>query len=199
MRRTVPALVVLVLLVTGCTGDGAPVVSEDPIPVEPAGGIGDGAGSPDGGRGDRDGGPIPVEPDGGPGGEVPPLDEAPSFGVSSEVASAVVEPSSGCWTAESTGEGVCFDGVLSPEQHVLAVDEQLVVTYPEGEMVFEVGPAFTSDGGFVSPENNLPFELQAGGLWIVSTADLEPGEYVLHLAWTGEQGDATAALTLRVG
>ena len=44
------------------------VYQEAPIPVEPDGGIGDGAGSipvePDGGIGDG-AGPIPVEPDGG--------------------------------------------------------------------------------------------------------------------------------------
>lgn len=61
----------------GGIGDGAgPPQDDGPIPVEPDGGIGDGAGPP---RGD---GPFPVEPDGGIGdgaGPLPP--EAPPIAV----------------------------------------------------------------------------------------------------------------------
>lgn len=197
MRRAVlPALSVLLLLTAGCTIRAEGSATEPAIAVDPP----DGGGA---GPMPAPGEPIPVEGDGGIGGPAGSLDVAPPFGVSSEVASAVVEPASSCWTPEGGGPGVCADGFPVPQDHVISVDSQLVVTYPAGDMTFEVGPAFDGDPsapgtGVVPPDTSLPFEMEHAGIWLVSTADLEPGEYALWLNWNGAQGSSSAVMTIRV-
>lgn len=193
--RTLLLLLVLVLALAGCAGDGVAVgaggdpesgsESETAIPVEPDGGIGDGAQPlPEG--------PIPVEGDGGIGGEVPPSDgTAPAFGVSSETDSISADPFTYCWTDPAAGTGLCADGIPDPSANPITVADQLVVTYEEGTIT-----ATVQDG---SPNGiTLPVVAENPGVNLVDTTSLEPGAHTLDLFWTGEQGDAATQLALTV-
>ena len=212
--RTLPALLLVLLLGLAACGDPEATSTTDPtdqpIPVEPDGGIGDTPTSegdqpipvePDGGIGDASsstasGDPIPVEGDEGIGdgaGAPAPLTEAPDFGVSSEVDSAAVPPFTSCWSAG--GEGVCADGVPQPEAVELSADAQLVVTYAEGELTATSSPAADGVEGAQSP---LPAEQENPGIWLVDVSGLDDGSHIVWLSWTGPQGDAFTAVTVSI-
>lgn len=113
MNRTATALITFALAATlaaGCTSepeisDGLPLADEagapadDPIPVEPDGGIGDQPipVEPDGGAGDQ---PMPVEPDGGIGGPGDPIVQSNLIldGDRTEVLATCLEPDAGAAT-----------------------------------------------------------------------------------------------------
>ena len=128
---TIPRLLllsVLLLALTACAdgtavGAGGPAdddtATEAPIPVEPDGGIGDGAGPPG------------------------PLAEAPDFGVSSEADSLSATPFTSCWSTADTG--VCADGFPTPLDHQLEANAQLVVTYEPGTVTAFAWPLDEAD------------------------------------------------------
>ena len=209
---TIPRLLllsVLLLALTACAdgtavGAGGPAdddtATEAPIPVEPDGGIGDGAGAPDDSSAPIDDGPIPVEPDGGIGdgaGPPGPLAEAPDFGVSSETDSLSAAPFTSCWSTADTG--VCADGLPTPMDHQLKADAQLVVTYEPGTVTAHAWPLDQADPA-AEPADADRTELtvveEHPGVNLIDVSTLEPGTYHLALSWAGEQGDAHTAVAL---
>ncbi|AXV04747.1 hypothetical protein DVS28_a0038 [Euzebya pacifica] len=211
---TIPRLLllsVLLLALTACAdgtavGAGGPAdddtASEAPIPVEPDGGIGDGAGAPGDSSAPIDDGPIPVEPDGGIGdgaGPPGPLAEPPSFGVSSETDSLSADPYASCWTTEDTG--VCSDGAPTPMEYPLKADAQLVVTYEPGTVTAYAWPLDEADPA-AEPADADRTELtvveEHPGVNLIDVSTLEPGSYHLALSWAGEQGDAHTAVALAI-
>ena len=207
------AVLLLSLLTAACAdgiavGSGDPTVTADPpepadtpIPVEPDGGIGDGAGPPEGQLPADGDAPIPVEPDGGIGdGAGPPgeLAEVPSFGVSSETESLSVRPDSSCWSAD--GQGICADGFPTPREHPITAAEQLVVTFEPGQLQ---ATAIPLDPGADQADPNaaqtaLPLVEENPGIWLVPVTTLDPGTYQLTLFWNGDQGDAAGTLALTI-
>jgi hypothetical protein len=205
--RTALTLLILILALAGCadttaTGAGDPA-SDDPIPVEPDGGTGDGAGPPtedaaaSSGLADQ---PVPVEGQGdiGDGAGAPaPLTEAPDFGVSSEVDSGVVAPYTYCWSTVSTG--ACADGFPSSEV-TLAAQDQLVVTYAEGELTAGASATFDDQdvGSDIGEITDLPVVMENPGIWLVDISGLEAGQHAIHLGWNGEQGDSFGILDVTI-
>jgi hypothetical protein len=157
------------------TAAGAqPADSDAPIPVEGEGDIGDGAGSA----------PVPAT--------------VPDFGVTSETADAVVTPYTSCWT-DGAGAGICSDGISSTGDP-LAADDQLVVTYHEGELTAMSSEPLPGAGpGVDDPVRSpLPVVQENPGIWLVDVSGLPAGEHVIWLDWTGEPGDSHAALAVSI-
>jgi hypothetical protein len=188
-------LCILALMIAACadTASTGATSSEEPIPVEPDGGIGDGAAAS---------GPsepaIPVEGDGdiGDGTTGSDLAEPPDFGVSSETDSGAIAPYSSCWSAE--GQGLCADGVPQPDRLSITADSQVVVTYAEGQLTaaWSTPPADGELGA--ADRTDLPVQQENPGIWLVDVTDVPTGDHVMWLFWTGEQGDASAAVSLVV-
>ncbi|CAN5711804.1 hypothetical protein BH24ACT15_BH24ACT15_15520 [soil metagenome] len=176
--------VVLLLLVTACGGADAVGPGElrtGPIPVEPDGGIGDGAGPP--GRQS----PPP-----------PPQTQAPPFGVSTETDSAAVPPFSYCWAVADTGPGVCADGFPNADTE-LAADARLVITYEEGQLTAEYSDPIPEDPSQPPPPREpLPVQLENPGIWVVDVSALDQGQHTVWLSWRGDQGDSAAAVTVSI-
>ncbi|NVJ97717.1 MAG: hypothetical protein HWE25_06170 [Alphaproteobacteria bacterium] len=134
---------------------GVPLLYElvDPLPVEPDGGIGDGAGpigepipvDSDGGIGDGAGpldGPIPVEPDGGIGDGAEPLDGGDDT-VSSEGTGELDNPIP-----------VEPDGGIGDGAGPIPIDGPIPVE-PDGGIGDGAGPIDGEDGLISIPENNI--------------------------------------------
>ena len=211
---TIPRLLllsVLLLALAACAdgtavGAGGPAdddtTTDAPIPVEPDGGIGDGAGAPGDSSAPIGDDPIPVEPDGGIGdgaGPPGPPAEAPDFGVSSETDSLSAAPYTSCWTTDDVG--LCSDGGPSPTTYPVKADAQLVVTYEPGTVTAHAWPLDEADPA-AQPDDAGRTELtvveENPGVNLVDVSTLEPGTYHLSLSWVGEQGDSHTAVALTI-
>jgi hypothetical protein len=175
-----PLTLLLALVLTACGGGGS-------TPTDAA--AGSSLASSEGG--------VPVEGDGdigdGTTGGVP--DTAPPFGVSSETDSTSLEPFTTCWSA--AGSGACNDGVPGPTTP-LAADDQLVVTYVEGQLTAKSSAPVAEQGVDPGPRSPLPAVQENPGIWLVDVSGLPTGQHTVWLTWTGEPGDASAAITLDV-
>ena len=130
--------------------------------------------------------PIPAKPLPAAPGAV----DAPPFVVKSDFGEIEVAPHTVCWSGPNSG--MCADGFPAPDRALIAARERLTV-------VFETGDQFTAA---VSPtvddeRVDLAWTAVDGG-WDLDLSGVEPGDHVLWLDWAGPQGDAHAALTLRV-
>lgn len=207
--RTALTVLVLILTLSACASSDAADPGtpgpDTPIPVEPDGGIGDGAGQPDSTSSSSstaegaDGEPIPIEGEGGIGdgttGGVP--ETVPDFGVSSETDSDSVSPYTSCWEGPS-GPGICSDGFDQAERTFTAAD-QLVVTFAEGTLTAESSATYTADPGTPSPERSpLPTVNENPGIWLVDISGLPDGDHAIHLSWDGDQGDAFAIFDVTI-
>lgn len=121
---------------------------------------------------------------------LPPDADAPPFLLTSDLGEIEVQPYTACWSSGDTG--MCADGFPAPDRALIAAREGLTVLFePADKFTAAVSP--TVDGEHV----DLAWTAVDGG-WDLDLGGIEAGDHVLWLDWTGPQGDAHAALTLRV-
>ena len=150
-----------------------------PIPVEPDGGIGDGAGPP------GSAGVPPQQPLG-----------TTMFGVSSETDAEPVEPFSYC-LPDGAGPTLCADGLPDPQVTVTA-DSQLVVTFDVGEVAAQ-SSARLADPTDTPEQTPLPVTMENPGIWLVDVSGLDVGPHTAWLTWTDGAGlDAQAVVNLDI-
>lgn len=135
--------------------------------------------------------PVPVPPDAMPPPPgVAPRMEVPPFALDSDLGSIEVDAYTVCWAGPNSS--MCADGFPEPDRNLLAVRERLIVA-------FEPADTFTAAVSTSIDDDRTALDVTAvDGGWELNVFPLEPGDYVLWLDWTGAQGDAHAALTLRV-
>lgn len=133
--------------------------------------------------------PVPAKP-------LPPAPEevvgvdAPPFVVTSDLGEIEVQPYTVCWSGPNSG--MCADGGPAPDRALIAAEQRLTIAFePADQFTAALSP--TVDGEHV----DLAWTAVDGG-WDLDLTGVEPGDHVLWLDWVGPQGDAHAALTLRV-